>query len=181
MKLEELGLRDGINEVIATTRGKKINSAPVGIRKNREKIWAVLYPGSHTYENVKNTGILVANIVHDPVIFAISSFDDLKEDGYISLDPPVLKSAEAYIVFTAELERNIAYLEFQEGKILKKELRAVNRGFNAIIEACVHGTRYLLGRDELKDKIIYYLNLAEKCGGNSEKIAVKLIRDYLKL
>ncbi len=180
MKPEDFGIRDGINEVIGTTRWKEINSAPIGIRKRGERVWAVLYPGSHTFENVKHTGMLVANVIHDPVVFAISSFDDLSDDNFLSFDPPILKDTSAYAIFHAELEGNTANLKLEGGKVLKMEVRAINRGLNAIIEACVHGTR--VQKDpSLKERVKYYLAIAEKCGGEREKIATEIIRDYLNI
>ncbi len=178
MKLEDFGIKDGINEVVGTTRWKRVNSAPIGIRKDGKDIRALLYPGSHTFENVKNSEMLVANIVHDPVVFAISSFDDLDHDHYLSFDPPVLRDASSYVVFRAELEGNTAYLRFEKGEILKREIRAINRGLNAIIEACVHGTRFK-GEEETKERIEYYLHIAEKCGGERERMAVNIIKKYL--
>jgi len=50
-----------------------------------------------------------------------------------------------------------------------------------VIEATVHLTRYVMSKnDELIRKINYYCKLAEKCGGEREKVAVRKLREYIE-
>jgi len=59
-------------------------------------------------------------------------------------------------------------------------LRPVNRGFNSIIEAAVHGTRYLRNRDpQLRALIDHHARLVRKCGGPEEREALDLLLGYL--
>ncbi|WP_211531109.1 DUF447 family spectrin-like domain-containing protein [Methanocalculus chunghsingensis] len=54
----------------------------------------------------------------------------------------------------------------------------MNRGFNAIIEAAVHTTRYLRNHDpELGWLVRHHLVLVRKCGGEKEREAGGLLRD----
>ena len=182
MKLEDFGFTEGINEVIAVTIGGFINTAPLGIiveNPKGRKAKVRLYP-SHTRENVKRGSKIYANVVSDPIIFAISAFEDLTEDYFSSLDPPVLKSALAYCEFEAKLTGAFAELELVDGRVISKELRAVNRGFYAVIEALVYATRYLFFKDpekkkEFRGKILHYKEIVEKCGSSKEKAAFKII------
>jgi len=58
-------LKDGINEVIATTA---CNAAPMGIHYRDGEANMVLFCGSHTAQNVERDGWVVANFIHDPVL-----------------------------------------------------------------------------------------------------------------
>lgn len=177
--LEEFGLREGINEVIGITLGEWINTAPIGVVV-RDKIFVRLYE-NHTKEFLKKSGKLYVNVVNDPIIFVKASFEDLSEEYFESLNPPILKSALSWLEFDAKLEGSIAYLEFVRGGVVKREIRAVNRGFNAIIEALVNATRYVyFKREEFKRKALEYRELVEKCGGEKEREAFELMLGYLE-
>ena len=83
--------------------------------------------------------------------------------------------------FKADLKGNYAYLSFIDGGVLRRDCRAINRGFNAVIEATVHATRYVLNRrEDLLDKIKYYGGIIDRCGGKREREAYKLLMGYLK-
>ena len=76
--LDDLGILDGINEVIATTEADgRINAAPIGIIRTEDRLYVRLFLGTHTYENVLANGWLVANITHDAWIFAETALEDL--------------------------------------------------------------------------------------------------------
>ena len=70
-------LKGGINEVIATTA---FNAAPIGIHYREKKYHAVLFLGSHTAENIARDGWVVANFVHDPVLYVKTAFEDLPQE-----------------------------------------------------------------------------------------------------
>ena len=73
-------LRGGINEVIATTT---FNAAPIGIHYREKKYTAVLFLGSHTAENIARDGWVVANFIHDPVLYVKTAFEDLPKEQFI--------------------------------------------------------------------------------------------------
>ncbi len=178
--LEEFGLRDGINEVIGITFGEWINTAPLGIVVEEDEIFVRLYE-NHTRSFVERSGRLFANVIHDPLIFVKASFEDLGEEYFESLDPPIIKGALSWMEFEAKLEGNIARLTFLRGGVVRREIRAVNRGFNAVIEALVYATRYTsLKREEFKKKALEYKGIVEKCGSEREKEAFKLMERYLR-
>ena len=178
--IEELGLTEGINEVIGITFGDWINTAPIGVVVREGRIFVRLYE-NHTRTFVERSGKLFVNVVHDPVIFVKASFEDLSEEYFESLDPPVIKGALSWAEFEAKLEGGIAHLRLLGGGVVRREIRAVNRGFNALIEALVYATRYVsLGKEEFKEKALEYKGIVEKCGGRREREAFELMERYLK-
>jgi len=66
-------LREGINEVIATTRG---NAAPMGIIVREGKLTMVVFRESHTAARLSSDGWVVANFLFDPVVYVKTAFDD---------------------------------------------------------------------------------------------------------
>ncbi len=175
--MEKYGLFEGINEVIGITAGEWLNTAPLGIIVG-DGIKVRLY-SNHTRNLLEKSGELFINVIYDPVVFVISAFEDLHEGWFESTEPPVIKNTLAWVKFSARMEGNFAHLEFIQGEVLRKDIRAINRGFNAVIEAAVHGTRYLLSRNpELRDRILYYGRIVERCGGKREKEAFDLLLGY---
>ena len=175
--MEKYGLFEGINEVIGITAGDWLNTAPLGIIVG-DDIKVRLY-SNHTKSFLERSGELFVNVIHDPVVFVISAFEDLDEGWFESLDPPVIRNAMSWIRFEAEIEGNFAHLKFIEGGVIRKGVRAVNRGFNAVIEAAVHGTRYVFSRNpELRERILYYGRIVERCGGKRERKAFDLLLSY---
>ncbi|MBE8539833.1 DUF447 family protein [Geoglobus acetivorans] len=180
MLIEKFGLYEGINEVIGITFGGWINTAPIGLIVG-DDIRVRLY-SNHTRELLEKSGMLYVNVVHDPIVFVISAFEDLGEEWFESLEPPVIKGSLSWMKFRARLDGNFAVLDLLEGDVLRKEVRAVNRGFNALIEATVHATRYILsGSETLADKIRYYGRVVERCGSRREKEAYNLLVKYAGL
>ncbi|MEM0350748.1 MAG: DUF447 family protein [Archaeoglobaceae archaeon] len=178
MRLRDYGLRNGINEVVVITKGKKLNTAPIGIIVEDEDgtiAKAKIFP-SHTRENVEKGSFFIVNVIHDPVIFAISTFDDLSEDYFESLDPPIIKGSLAFCEFEAKIKGIFAELKLLGGKVLRKELRAVNRGFNAVIEALIFATRLKMNPGFV-EKIKECYEIIEKCGGEREKEAMEIIKE----
>jgi len=180
-------LRGGINEVIATTT---FNAAPVGIHYREKKYRAVLFLGSHTEKNVSRDGWLVANLIHDPVIYVKTAFEDLPEEQFI--EEPVngrkmhrLARADAWAAFSATVEHRtaetITVSLVPEKEIIEEvAIYPVNRGFNSLIDATVHATRYTITRDaELKKHIDYHAGLVRKCGGKRELEALAMLEGYI--
>lgn len=184
-KLHNFGIRDGISEVIATTISKERgpNAAPIGIISD-DVMHVKLYPDTHTYSNIMATKKLVANVVSDPLLFVSSALGDLCErDFYIVDGLSVLRCADAWILFKCEEDKRdstLIYLHPIRGKVIRKGVRAVNRGVNAVIEATIHVTRYAATKDKkYLDWIAHYEDVVRKCGGAREKEAMKTLREFL--
>ncbi len=180
-------VKDGINEVIATTG---FNAAPMGIHYRDGKATMVLFKGSHTAENVRRDGWLVANFVHDPVLYVMTAFEDLPRDMFVG--EPVagktmqrLAGADAWAAFTTTIDREtsealIVSLTPQREIIENATVHPVNRGFGNLIDATVHATRYVENRDQkLKDLIDYHVGIVRKCGGKRELAALDLLLGHI--
>ncbi len=181
-------LRGGINEIIATT---EFNAAPIGIHYRDGKYRMVLFAGSHTAENVVRHGWVVANILHDPVLYVKTAFGDLPREMFV--EEPVngramhrLAGAEAWAAFSATVEHRspetITVALMPEKEIIEEVvLYPVNRGFGSIIDATVHATRYRITRNpELKSLIEYHAGIVRKCGGRKEHEALELLLAHIR-
>jgi len=181
-------LRSGINEVIATT---SFNAAPMGIHYREGKAGMVLFTGSHTAQNIEHDGWVVANFVYDPVLYVKTAFEDLPHDAF--LEEVVggrkmhrLAGTDAWAAFTATIERKTSNTMMvrlvPETEIIEEvALHPVNRGFNSIIDATVHATRYRENRNpELRKLIEYHGGIARKCGGKKELAALEMLMKYIE-
>ena len=188
MRLADFGFTEGVNEIIAITLNEdgSLNTAPIGVIVEDSEgavARAKLYR-SQTRKNVVRTGLFYANVSSDALIFALTSFTDLEEEFFESFDPPVIKGSLAWCRFEANIDGLYANLKLVEGKVLRRGLRAVNRGFSAVIEALVHATRYVITRnearrEELRRKILYYREIVQKCGSEREKKAFEIIMERI--
>lgn len=180
-------LNEGINEVIATTKG---NAAPMGVIVRNGIYRMVCFTGTHTEKNIARDRWVVANIVHDPILFVRTAFSDLPDSAFFEENvagTPMdrLVEAEAWIAFSGIIERRGAQamtvrLVPATEKVIACRPHPVNRGFFAIIEATVHATRYRLSGDpELKKLIDHYRTIIRKCGGPREHEALDLLDSYL--
>lgn len=178
-------LGPGISEVIATTRQ---NAAPIGIHRRGDALWAVLYRGSHTAANAVREGWLVANVVHDPVLFVRTAFEDLPADAFVTI-PGLgwdrLAGAEGYAACRAEVEREtpealrIRLVVVRE-EVVEPRCIPLNRGRCAVLEATVHATRYRRSRDpDLGRLIEHHASIVRRCGGPAELEALGLLMGYL--
>jgi len=185
LALKDLGILDGINEVIATTEDKgRINAAPVGIIKDGGSLFVRLFSGTYTYDNFLANGWFVANITHDAWLFAETALEDLAPDCFMRRDSlPVLRSAEAWGLFKGEpfaLDIIITKVELVKGEVLRKDFRACNRGANLVIEAAVAATRYLaLRADSYYEELIRLQRIINRCGGPREREAMDRLMDRI--
>lgn len=179
-------LRSGINEVIATTT---CNAAPIGIHLREGCARMVLYCGSHTAQNVERDGWVVANFIHDPVLYVKTAFEDLPEAMFV--EEPVdgvtmtrLRAADAWVAFSADIEKKTSgamMVRLTPKKEVIEEVRVhpVNRGFGSIIDATVHATRLKIHNDpRLLEMIEYHAGIIRKCGGRRELEALDLLMKY---
>ncbi|WP_135604514.1 DUF447 domain-containing protein [Methanococcoides sp. NM1] len=189
--LDTFGINEGISEMIVTTyQGWSPNAAPMGIIRKDNELLVRLFKGSTTYNNVLAEHRLVANLVYDPLLFVRTTFGnvDSSEFDVFTHDErsfAVLKEAVAWAVFECvdmkeTSEALVAKLKPLHARMNKHVFRSVNRGFNLVIESCVHATRYELTNDEKYMRLIKaYSCTVNKCGGKAEKDAMKFLLNYL--
>jgi len=150
----------------------------------------ILFAGSHTAENVERDGWVIANLIHNPVLYVRTAFEDLPRDAFV--EEPVagrtmyrLAGAEAWVAFTATVERKtdgaMMVRLTQEKEIVEEvAVHPVNRGFNSIIDATVHATRYRVNHDvKLRQLIDYHAEIVRKCGGKKEIEALEMLMGYV--
>lgn len=160
------------------------NAAPIGLHRKGERLFARIY-SSKTLENIINKPAAAINIVDDPVLFVQSAFSDIKPERIeFAGGFPVLKDALGWIVFDCKCKKgeNISLVELSpvKGKVITKKIQPVNRGFNAVIEASIHATRYVVLKEQKQlDCIGYYNTIVKKCGGGREKEAMKLLYGFI--
>jgi len=200
MNLKEVGIDEGISEVIVTTKpaSGEPNAAPIGIiavtNENENKYFVKLYKTSKTLSNVQETNKLAASVTDDAVLFVQAAFEPLAETQFSLFNGfPVLKEANSWILFDCTFSEKkseswnfVFQLTPLAVKINRKEVKAINRGLNAVIEAAIIATRYTImedGRDraEREKLMALYARIVEKCGGSREKEALKILQEKNKL
>ncbi len=189
MRVQDFGLLEGINEVVCVTysRGGGVNAAPLGVHVRGGRVFVRLFP-SRSLENLRETGFLTANIVFDPLVFVRSALSSLGPGDFQESTGgvTVLRGAAGWVHFRAELEREGEPAVFGLTPIAggrgESGFSAVNRGFNALIEALVHATRYRVFRRERDLRCIrYYAGIVRKCGRPVDLEALALLLDLLEL
>lgn len=191
IKYDHFGIYDGISETIVTTgRGWTPNAAPMGIIRKKDKLFVRMFKGSNTYNNVLSEKNLVVNITLDPLVFVNSTFADLDDSDFENVNIGgrnfvALKKAQCWIAFdctNTKLTSEALVTEIVPvGTRMNKPLiRAPNRGLFGVIESCIHATRYQLTSEDKYLKLIKaYGDIVDKCGGDDEKEAMKLLYGYL--
>jgi hypothetical protein len=180
-------LKGGINEVIATTL---FNAAPMGIHYREGIASMVLFSGSNTAENIERDGWVVANFIQNPILYVRTAFEDLPRTSFIEETVSTktitrLACADAWAAYTATIVRRtsqsmIVRLNLEKEIIEEVDVHPVNRGFNNLIDATVHVTRFKENKDpELKKLIDYHIGIVRKCGGKRELEALELLKKYM--
>jgi len=183
----DIEFREGISEVIATTRNDRPNAAPIGII-HRKILYAVLYKESHTFSNVKKNSQLVANFVLDPRLYVRTAFEDLDASFFRSdQEAPVLQAAYAWVEFRCSIAEKltqksaVVHLNPIKSVVLRQPMIPNNRAFCALIEATIHATRYHKFKDQkYLGLALRYESIVRKCGGAEELEAFQLLKKYLR-
>ena len=184
--IEELGIHEGISEVIVTTLSKDgvPNAAPIGLHCKDGKLFFRLF-NSKTLDNILARPVAVANIVDDPVLFVRSALSDIEPDEFELIEEiPVLKGALAWIRFDCKCRKgekiSVVELTPVSGAVISHKVKPINRGFNAVIEASVDATRYVIFKEQkYLERIGYYDKLVRKCGGAQEKEAMRVLYELI--
>jgi hypothetical protein len=184
--LSYLGIGDGISEIIATTeRDGRFNAAPIGITRNKDNAFLRLFIGTHTFENILESGCFVANVSHDAMIFVDSAMSELPQECFERRDGVLtLKDAESWILFKVEesfrTDIIMPRIEPVKGELLHPLYRAFNRGVSLVIEAAIAGTRYnALHQESYLDEIRQLGRIISRCGGQRELEAFKKLEEYI--
>ena len=183
-------LGEGITEVIAVT---KDNAAPMGILvKPGMSPRMILFKGSKTVENILAYGWVTANFVSDSYLYPHYAFSDvapadLSEVFVGGVVMQRLLGADAWMGFLTRVLHETEETYYVElvpvaSEYIREDSRPINRGFNSVIDATVHATRYVHSRNEgLKKLLEYHLGIIARCGGPRDREAGSLIREICGL
>ncbi len=204
-RMAKFGISEGISEIILTTKNvpdsdKKSNAAPFGIIWKNDRMFLHLFKGSATYGNLMREDYFAANMTDDAVIYAESTFYDLK-DGEFDTAPHIEENGEEQKTITIPVLRNadrvvlfkcVRRLEAVDSVIIdiepidffilnaEKEGFVFNRGFHSVVEACIHLTRYELTRDDVYiDYIRSHQKIIQKCGRKRDKEGFLIVKRKL--
>ncbi len=192
IELDDFGILDGISETIVSTyHGWTPNAAPIGIIRKQGTVFVRLYKGSTTFRNVSEEHLLVANVIQDPLLFVRSIVGRLDDSEFEIISHSgrgfaVLKEAAGWVCFECTdikttPEAIVVKLLALRAHRNPERTKAYNRGFGAIVEACVHATRYKLTKEIKYIQLINaYVNINNKCGGFRERKAMDMLLDYVK-
>ena len=185
-------------ETIITTsdRENNKNAAPIGvICSGPDKVLSRIFKGRHTLENIISQREYIVNITHDPMLFTESTLGNLPQDYFnednslkcadayfkcevISLkeavkqSDPVKKKGEAIVIKSKVTEL-----------VIKRNTKAMNRGFGYVVESLANLTRFDLANEEQKE--IYLKRFREanrvvtKIGYKEDLKAMKEIKKEL--
>ena len=185
-------------ETIITTSDSENNknAAPIGVLcSGPDKVLSRIFKGRHTLENIISQREYVVNITHDPMLFTESTLGNLPQDYFnednslkcadayfkcevISLkeavkqSDPVKKKGEAIVIKSKVTEL-----------VIKRNTKAMNRGFGYVVESLANLTRFDLANEEQKE--IYLKRFREanrvvtKIGYKEDLKAMKEIKKEL--
>ncbi|SEH47795.1 hypothetical protein SAMN05192561_102327 [Halopenitus malekzadehii] len=141
------------------------------------------YGRTRTRRNVERTGRGVIQFTSDPLAFV---------DAALTIDErsdPILANTDAYVEveFTridrttdAGTEIHTWALAPVAGRTLDERVPRTNRGYGAVIDATVAASRLDVegfGEDELLDRLRYFADTVDRCGGPRERAAFERIDD----
>ena len=185
-------LREGINEVIATTSqyGTEANAAPMGVIRHGKRLHIATYLTSHTAQNLQECPFVVLHMTDDPRWFVRTAFSDPIREEYVSEEIdgiliPRLGAISSWITCACTIENKttqqvLVSLTPRRVVQVPHVFHPVNRGYGSVIEATVHATRYVHTKDPvLGDLISFHINVAKKCGDSTVKEAIDLLLMYL--
>ena len=172
----------GVTESVVATLGPndRWNVAALGIHAPGDPNGAVTartYGRTRTWRNFAERGGGVVQFTVDPRTFVDAALTVREEDD------PVLPSADAWVevraeAVSAETEGDTTIrtweLEPVESAVVSERVPTVNRGFGAVVDATVAASRLDVpgvDTDELLDRLRYFADVAERCGGPAEREA----------
>ena len=185
-------------ETIITTSDSENNknAAPIGVLcSGPDKVLSRIFKGRHTLENIISQREYVVNITHDPMLFTESTLGNLPQD-YFNEDN-TLKCADAYfkckVISLKEAVKQSDPVKKKDEAIvikskvtelvIKRNTKAMNRGFGYVVESLANLTRFDLANEEQKE--IYLKRFREanrvvtKIGYKEDLKAMKEIKKEL--
>ncbi|WP_435074163.1 DUF447 domain-containing protein [Halorubrum sp. HHNYT27] len=172
----------GVTESVVTTLGPngRWNVAALGLHapeKPGDPVTARTYGRTRTWRNFTERGSGVIQFTADPRTFVDAALTVRETDA------PVVDTADAWVEVTAaevgsETDGDTTIrtwaLDPVESDVRRERVLTINRGFGAVIDATVAASRLDVpgfDTDELLDRLTYFADVVDRCGGPAEREA----------
>jgi len=172
----------GVTESVVTTRGPndRWNVAALGLHAPDcpdDPVTVRTYGRTRTWRNFAERGGGVVQFTVDPRTFVDAALT------VHEVDEAVLPSADAWVEVRAEEvgaetegDTTIRTWELEpvESAVVAERVPTVNRGFGAVVDATVAASRLdvpSFDTEELLDRLRYFADVVDRCGGAAEREA----------
>lgn len=178
----------GVTESVVTTLGPNElwNAAALGLHapeRGEEPVTATTWGNTRTRRNFHRQGGGVVQFTTDPRAFvaAAATIDEHES--------PLLASADAWVEVVAEQvdageDGGTRWERWEltpvESAVIHESVPTINRGFAAVIDATVAVSRLdvpAFDTEELLDRLAYFEETVEKCGGDEEVAAFEQLSE----
>ena len=163
------------------------NFAPMGLLWGDDFITVRPFRNTHTCRNLLSSGYGVANLADDVLAYVQCGLYDAVLPSFPAKTIPG-------VVFQGACSWREMALVSQGGSDDRAELRcrALHEGRqkdflgfcragNAVIEATILATRLaMFDRKTVVERLVYYGEIVEKTGGETEKQAIQLVHEYIQ-
>jgi len=172
----------GVTESVVTTLGPndRWNVAALGLHAPDgpgDPVTARTYGRTRTWRNFAERGEGFVQFTTDPRTFVDAALT-VRE-----ADEPVLDAADAWTEVRveemgSEVDGDITIRTWAltpvESEVRRRTIPTINRGFGAVVDATVAASRLdvpAFDTDELLDRLRYFADVVERCGGPAEREA----------
>ena len=178
----------GVTESVVTTLGPndRWNVAALGLFAG-DPVTARTWGRTRTRRNFEAKGGGYVQFVRDPVDF-VDAACSIREE-----ETPILRSADAWAnVETEAIDRGTEdgteWVDWElvptESAIERETVPTTNRGYYAVVEATVAASRLDVPSyddETLRERLAYFADVVERCGGEREREALDRLRAYTDL
>ena len=172
----------GVTESIVTTLGpnERWNVAALGLHAPddpSDPVTARTYGRTRTWRNLTERGGGFVQFTSDPRTFVDAALTVCEADD------PVLDAADAWVEVRveelgSEVDGDITIRTWAltpvESEVRRRTVPTINRGFGAVVDAAVAASRLdvpAFDTEELLDRLRYFDDVVERCGGPAEREA----------
>lgn len=173
---------DGVTESVVTTLGSndRWNVAALGLHPPADDgpVTARTWGRTRTWRNFSERGEGYVQFTRDPLDFVDAALAVREESD------PVLRSADAWARVAVEridegTDGGTRWVEWalhpEETAVETRTVPTTTRGYNAVVEATVAASRLDVAaydRETLTDRLAYFADVIETCGGDRERAAL---------
>jgi hypothetical protein len=181
---------DGVVESLVTTLGPndRWNVAALGLHgaeDGDDHVTARTWGRTRTWRNFTERGGGYVQFSRDPVDFVDAALAVREETD------PVLDSADAWVEIDAErrdsgTDGGTQWVQWRldpvESAVERQTVPVTNRGYYAVVDATVAASRLdvdAYDTETLRERLAYFEDVVERCGGQRERAAFERLRDLV--